>query len=196
LHPLLAQRWSPRAFDPDAVLDDVALGALLEAARWAPSSMNHQPWRFVVARRGDAVHATVLERLAPANQRWARHAAALVVAVAEVERDGHHLGSARYDLGLAVAQLVLQATADGLATHQMGGFDHAGLHSDLAMPAGFVPVVVVAVGPAGDPAGLDEDLKTRERAPRHRRPLAETAFAAWGVPALPPSLAPGEQGVA
>jgi nitroreductase len=120
LHPLIADRHSPRSFDPVHELDDASLAALLEAARWAPSAMNHQPWRLVVARRGTDAHAEVFHTLMPGNQRWAGDAAALVVAIAEHSRDGYPIETAQYDLGLAVAQMTTQAQAMGLHVHQMG----------------------------------------------------------------------------
>jgi nitroreductase len=177
LHPLLAQRASTRAFDETHELDDATLTALLDAARWAPSSMNRQPWRFAVARRGTALHAQVLATLHGGNRRWAGDAAAVVVALAERQRDGLPLGSADYDLGLAVAQLTVQASSLGLATHQMGGFDHAAMTLLLQPGEGLHPVVVVAVGRPGDPGRLPADLREREDAPRERRPLEQIVLA-------------------
>ncbi len=170
LHPLLADRSSPRSFEPDHVLDDAALRCLVEAARWAPSAMNRQPWRFAVARRGTELHAQVMGTLHEGNQRWAGDASALVVALAERQRDGQRIGSADYDLGLAVAQLTVQAHDLGLAVHQMGGFDHAGLTGVLEPGDGVHPVVVIAVGQRADAARLPADLRQRETAPRQRRP--------------------------
>jgi nitroreductase len=190
LHPLLAQRTSTRAFDPTHEVDDVTLVALLDAARWAPSSMNRQPWRFAVARRGTALHGQVLTTLHGGNRRWAADAAALVVALAERQRDGLALGSADYDLGLAVAQLTVQASALGLATHQMGGFDHPALTRLLQPGEGVHPVVVVAVGSAGDPSRLPADLREREHAPRKRRPLEQTVLAWDDGPAERDDAAP------
>lgn len=176
LHPVLAERTSTRAFDRSATLDDTTVLSLLEAARWAPSSMNRQPWRFAVARRGTALHAQVLATLHGGNRRWAGDAGALLVALAERQRDGLRLGSADYDLGLAVGQLTVQAHALGLAVHQMGGFDHAALTRLLRPADGLHPVVVVAVGTAADPAHLPADLQERERSPRERRPLDQTVL--------------------
>jgi nitroreductase len=153
------------------VLDESALTALLEAARWAPSSANRQPWLFAVARRGTGLHAQVLTTLHEGNRRWAGDASALVVALAERHRDGHRIGSADYDLGLAVAQLTVQAQALGLAVHQMGGFDHAAVTEVLGAADGVHPVVVVAVGRRAGADRLPDDLRQRETAPRHRRPL-------------------------
>lgn len=182
LHPLLDERRSPRSFDPDHHLDDDSLHSLLEAARWAPSSMNRQPWRLVVARRGTAAHRTVMATLNDGNRRWAGDASALVVAIAERSRDGQPIPTADYDLGLAIAQLTVQAHAMGLHVHQMGGFDAQAARDVVGLPDDLAPVVVVAVGRRDDPERLPDDLRERETAPRVRRPLAETVLAVDGQP--------------
>lgn len=174
LHPLIADRWSPRSFDPTHEMDDDTLRSLLEAARWAPSSRNHQPWRFAVARRGTALHARLIAALHEGNRRWAADAAVLVVALAERRRDGRPVPTASYDLGLAVAQLTLQAEASGLASHQMGGFDHEHVRAVLGVGHELAPVVVVAVGRRDDPQRLPADLRARETGPRVRRPLQQS----------------------
>lgn len=176
LHPLIADRHSPRSFDPAHALDDTSLAVLLEAARWAPSSMNHQPWRLVVARRGTEAHGAVFRTLMPGNQRWAGDASALVVAIAERSRDGEPIGTAEYDLGLAVAQMTTQAQAMGLHVHQMGGFDKMAARRVLGLDDDLLPVVVVAVGRRDAPERLPDDLRRRETAARTRRPLAETVL--------------------
>jgi len=176
LHPLLARRHSPRAFSPAPIADD-ALLRLLEAARWAPSSRNEQPWEFVVARNGTAAFTAAVEVLAPANRVWAQHAGLLLLGVARVALpDGSPNRYAHYDLGQAVAQLALQATADGLGLHPMGGFDRVRAREVFAVPDGHEPVVMIAVGHPGDASRLDERLQAMERAPRTRRPLEAFAF--------------------
>lgn len=182
LHELLAHRRSPRSFDPAHEMDDATLLALLEAARWAPSSMNAQPWRFVAARRGSALHSEVMATLKPGNQLWAGDASLLVVAIAERERDGQPLHTADYDLGLAVAQLTMQAHAAGLHAHQMGGFDGQALRAALALGAAMTPVVVVAIGLRDEPHRLPDHLRIRETAPRSRRPLHEVVLTVDGEP--------------
>ena len=172
VHPLLAERWSPRGFDSEHEVGRHQLTALLEAARWAPSANNSQPWRFVVTRRGTAGFDQLADLLAPGNRVWAASAGALVLVAAQtVDDTGRPLRFALYDTGQAVAHLVTQAQAEGLATHQMGGFDAAGVTDQLGLGADLTPVVVVAVGRFDDAADLDEPLATRERAPRSRRPL-------------------------
>ena len=174
LHPLLSERWSPRAFDAQHAVTDEALTALLEAARWAPSANNSQPWRFVVAQRGDRDFATLVALLAGANQVWAQHASALVLVAAETtDANGAARSHALYDTGQAVAQLVAQAQAEGLVTHQMGGFDAAGAAAAFALPTGLTPVVVVAVGQHDPQAVLPEAYAVRENAPRTRLALDE-----------------------
>lgn len=172
LHPLLAERWSPRGFDRTHVLDDGRLTTLLEAARWAPSANNSQPWRFLVARRGDSDFARLADVLAAGNRVWAAHASALVLVVAEVlDETGRPRPWARYDTGQAVAALSVQAQVEGLAVHQMGGFDADAARQAFGLDETLDPVVVIAVGRHDVHAELPEPLAGRERAPRTREPL-------------------------
>lgn len=177
LHPLLDDRSSPRSFDRAHSLGDDELASLLEAARWAPSSMNRQPWRFAVARRGSALHGRLLDTLKPGNAVWAHAASALVVAIAERTRDGRPIGTADFDLGLSVTQMTVQAHALGLHVHQMGGFDHEAVSRTLGLADGLAPVVVIAVGRRDVPERLPEPLRGREVAPRTRREIDETLLA-------------------
>jgi nitroreductase len=184
VHPLLAQRWSSRAFDAAAELPAGSLAALLEAARWAPSASNTQPWRFVVAHRGTAAHRQVLDALAPGNQVWARTAAVLLVAVAEtVDEDGNPRPWALYDVGQAMAHLSTQAQHEGLVVHQMGGFSPEAISAAFGLPERLRPVVVAAVGGYDPQAVLPEPFAEREVATRTRRPLEELLLT--GVPAEP-----------
>src|SRR3954469_20721640 len=124
LHELLAERRSHRGFSTERGVETETLLALLEAARWAPSANNSQPWRFGVARRGEPAFQALAAALAPGNQVWARHAGALVLLAAQtVGDDGRERRWALYDVGQAAAHLTVQAQAEGLAVHQMGGFD-------------------------------------------------------------------------
>jgi nitroreductase len=181
LHPLLAERRSPWAFDQDADVTDAQLAALLEAARWSASSGNTQPWRFLVGRRGEPVFEKIYGTLRPRNRTWAGSAGVLLLTVYDDGGD-RPLRHAEYDLGQAVAHLSIQAGHEGLVVHQMGGFDPEAARSAFGIPAGFEPVSVVAIGHPGDPATLPEDLAARQARPRTRRPLRETAFGEWGVP--------------
>jgi nitroreductase len=174
VHPLLAERWSPRGFDRAHELGDRALTALLEAARWAPSSKNSQPWRFLVTRRGEEVHRRLFAALAPGNQAWAGAASALVlVAARTVGDDGRPHRWALYDTGQAVAALVIQAQADGLAVCQIGGFDTAAVRAEFGLGEDLTPVVILAIGRGGGTADLPEHLAAREATPRTRRPVSD-----------------------
>jgi nitroreductase len=179
LHPLLSRRWSPRGFDTTHRLPEVQLTALLEAARWSPSANNSQPWRFVVTQRGEPAFERLTSTLTGANRRWAGRASALLLVLAETtDETGSPRAYGLYDTGQAVAHLVTQAEAEGLSTHQMGGFDKAAAAAEFGVDPRFTPVVVVAVGRRQDEHGLPEDLATREGAPRERRPLAELVLPA------------------
>jgi nitroreductase len=177
LLPVLAERWSPRAFDTAAAIDEDKLVAALEAARWSPSANNSQPWRFIVARRGTPEFDVIVENLMGFNKAWAGAAGALVVAVAEtVDAEGNERRWATYDVGQAVAHLTIQAHHDGLHTHQMGGFQADGLRAAFGLDERFLPVSVTAVGMLGDAEALPEQLRERELAPRVRRPLDEVVL--------------------
>jgi nitroreductase len=171
----IAERWSTRIFDAETPIDEQALTNALEAARWAPSAANTQPWRFIVARRGTAAHEAVAASLMDFNRAWAPAAGALVVVLAETVRDdGSPLPWAAYDAGQAAAYLSLQAHAEGLHTHQMGGFDRAAIARDFALDPTTEPLTVIAVGALGDPATASDELRARESAPRTRRPIADS----------------------
>jgi nitroreductase len=170
LHPLLAARWSPRAFDPTAEVSTQELASLLEAARWAPSRGNTQPWRFAVGRRDDEPYKRIFANLTEDDQRWAGRAAALLVGAYLLRPPAGH---AAYDLGQAVAHLTFQAGALGLHVRQLPSFDGPSLHADLELPEDVVAKVVIAVGRLGDPNTLPPDLRAREVNLRERRPLAD-----------------------
>lgn len=181
LHPLLAQRWSPRAWSARPVTREQAR-PLFEAARWAPSALNVQPWRFVVGYRGDSTWDLLHDALMPGNQPWAESAPLLVLAVTQTTDDeGNARPIAPYELGLAVSQLTVQAQAEGLHVHQMGGFSTDAVRVSFSLPETMTPYVVLAIGEIGDPEALAEPFRSREFAPRTRLPLEETVFAgSWG----------------
>ena len=165
---VLADRWSPRGFDAAHELSDAEVRALFEAARWAPSALNLQPWKFVAARRGENGFGLIYGSLMGFNQEWADAASLLVVAFAEISRGGEPQRWAEYDLGQAVAHLTFQAGTLGLSVHQMGGFDPKALISAFKPGEGFVPVAVAAVGRHSEQ--VSESIRERDAAPRGRKP--------------------------
>ncbi|NYD68023.1 nitroreductase family protein [Agromyces atrinae] len=178
LIPALVERFSPRAYDPDAVISDETVATILEAARWAPSASNTQPWRFVVARRGTPEFTTVHDGLLGFNQAWADSAALLIVNIIQTtDANGAELRWAEYDLGQAVAHLSVQAQHEGLHTHQMGGIDGDKLRAAFGLDDSFRVVSVSAIGVLGDIDALPEKLRERESAPRTRLSLDEIVIA-------------------
>lgn len=180
--PLFLRRWSSRAMS-GAPVDETALLTLLEAARWAPSGGNGQPWRFVHARRGTPAFDAFLAALVPGNREWAHAAGALVLLAARTVRDdGKPAASAAFDAGAAWMALSLQGTLSGLVVHAMGGFDPAAARAAAALPDGVAPQVMIAVGHHGPAEALPERLQARET-PSDRLPLAQIAFEGrWGGP--------------
>ncbi|MEU9646118.1 nitroreductase family protein [Streptomyces sp. NPDC048188] len=174
IHPLLAKRFSPYRFDRSGLVDDHALGLLLEAARWAPSAGNSQPWGFFTSRPGEPEHDRVLPYLAPSSASWATDAGLLVVALTRRYVDGTQLSYsefADYDLGQAIAHMTVQAQAMGLAAHQFRAFDLEGLTKELDPNPGWAIVSMVAVGTAADgPPRI-----------RNRRSVAKLRSAPWAA---------------
>jgi nitroreductase len=183
VNEILATRRSPRSLNENAVISNEDLRAILEAARWAPSAFNGQPWRYFVGKRGDELFTQILSSLGEFNQMWARNASALVlVASKTVKGDGttpHE--DYLYDCGLSVAQLSIEAHDRGLVAHQMTGFDKGIAQSAVSMSADLVPVVVVAVGTQDVPEKLSGPMLERELAKRERLPLEEIVIK--GLPA-------------
>jgi nitroreductase len=174
LLPELAERWSPRSFDPQATISEDQLDALLEAARWAPSASNNQPRRFIVARRGTSAFDTIVSALVGFNAAWAHHASALIVGIAETSSvEGDVRPYAEYDLGQAVAHLSVQAEAEGLVTHQMAGVEWDRIVAAFDLPDNMKPMTITAVGTVDEADKLPEALAERETAPRTRLPLEE-----------------------
>jgi len=183
IHDLLRRRWSPRAFS-DRRVDPAIMRSLLEAARWAPSSYNEQPWSFIVATKDDPVEfGRLLSCLVEGNIQWAQHAPVLMVSVARLsfEDDGKPNRHAFHDVGLAVANLIVQATALGLVVHQMAGIFPDKIRELYGIPEGYEAVAGIALGYPGDPQSLPEGLRKRELAPRERKPVTEFVFSGrWG----------------
>ncbi|GLS85129.1 nitroreductase [Cypionkella aquatica] len=176
IHAQFTSRFSPRGFT-EKTLTEAQLLSLFEAARWAPSASNNQPWRFAYGLRGDAAFGKIVEGLVPFNRTWAEKAAALVVVASRgtVEKDGVETPNAwaQFDAGTAWGYFALQAHHAGLVAHAMGGFDAGILAKNLKLPEGYMLHAVVAVGEHGDIDNLPEALQARE-APNDRLPLAKT----------------------
>lgn len=183
---LMAERWSPRAYDASASVTPEQLRALLEAARWAPSFGNTQPARYLVGVRGTPAFDAILSTLNSGNQAWAHRASLLLVGVMVTTNEKGEVPYAEYGLGLASENLVLQAVELGLIAHQMAGFSPDAVRAAFALPEDAVPKVAIAVGSVAAPEVLEEDWRIeREKAERVRLPLAEFAFSdQWGKPAL------------
>jgi nitroreductase len=183
IEELLKRRWSPRAF-ADRPIEPEKLLRLWEAARWSASTANQQPWHFIVATKQDeAEHTRLLSCLRENNQQWASRAPVLMVSVAKLTFDanGEPNRHAFHDVGLAVANLITQATALGLGVHQMAGFYPDRVRELYGVPEGFEPVAGIVLGYPGDPDILPDDLRQRELAPRVRKPLETFVFqSAWG----------------
>lgn len=185
IHPDLAARWSPRAFDPDAVITADQLTALLEAARWAASWGHRQPVRFVVGRRGDETFATLAGLLKRGNS-YAHAASALILVCADEGEDERTALYAAVDAGAAIAQLTVEAVSRGLIVHPMAGFDVDGARAAFGIPGGVRPLAVLAIGMLGDYTSADEAVAERDSRARERLPLEQIAFTGrWGDPVRP-----------
>ena len=176
IYELIAQRWSPRAFRDEPV-DDEILCALFEAARWAPSSGNSQPWHFIVARRhaDPDGFARLASTLMPGNDVWAARAPVLVLTVAreQSEKSGKPQPHAWHDVGMATYAFFMEVTARGLHAHPMAGFYADKARELCGIPEQHAPVAMIALGHFGDVEGLPEDIQKREAAPRVRKPLKD-----------------------
>ena len=184
IHDLLRRRWSPRSFD-ERPIESEKLRSLFEAARWAPSSNNGQPWRFLVATKENTIeYDRLFNCLVEGNQQWAYHAPALLLSVATLQfEDGSSNRHALHDTGMAAENLALQATALGLVAHQMAGFRVDQARAACQIPDGYEPVAMIAIGYPGDPALLSDHLRAREIQPRVRKPLTEFVYSAiWEQP--------------
>lgn len=178
INDLIQQRWSPLAF-ADKMVEPKKLSSVLEAARWAASSYNEQPWSFIIATKENSTEfERLLGCLAQGNQEWAKNAPVLMISVAKLyfERNGVENRHAFHDVGAAVANLALQATTYGLFVHQMAGFDVPLTRQTYNIPEGYEPVEAIALGYLGDVQTLSEKLQQRELAPRQRKPLEDFVF--------------------
>lgn len=189
VHELIRSRWSPRAFAATPV-EDKELQQLFEAARWAPSASNAQPWRFLLTRQGEEGFSKLHECLSSGNKPWTEHVPVLLLSITQTvlpakdDKPARENISATHDLGLAFGNLLLQATALGLHVHAMAGFDRAKVKEAFAIPEFYEPVTVSAIGYAANSQTLSESLRAREEAPRARKPLSDIIFEnGWEEPA-------------
>ncbi|MCI0392204.1 MAG: nitroreductase family protein [Acidobacteria bacterium] len=185
IHEILAQRWSPYAFE-DRPVPEADLRSLFEAARWAPSSYNEQPWSYIVATKDDPEQfQRLLSCLVDGNQVWAKAAPVLALGVVSLRfaRNAKDNRAAIHDLGLAAGNLLVEATARGLFVHQMIGILPDKAREIYGIPEGFEAWTGIAIGYRGDPTTLPEGLKERDLAPRQRKPLREFVFSGkWENP--------------
>ena len=183
VNDLIRDRWSPRSF-ADKLVEPAVLASLFEAARWAPSCSNEQPWAYLVATRDDSENfAKMLSVLVEFNAGWAKEAPVLVLAIAGLKfhANGKPNRNAFYDVGAATALLSVEATARGLGVHQMAGFDPAKAKTVFEIPVDWEAIATLTIGYPGDLESLPQGLRDREVAPRTRKPLAEFVMSGrWG----------------
>lgn len=181
IHPLLQQRFSPYGFDSACGVKEADLHALFEAARWAMSSFNAQPWRYIVGvrERSPKIWTQVLDVLIESNQRWARHAPVLALGLAEqrFEHGGEENRTAVHDLGAASAMLTVEATRRGLCVHQMAGIELDRARATFGLAGSLEPVTSLAIGYAGYSGELAEKWRARDRRQRERKPISEILLA-------------------
>ena len=183
MEPLLAHRWSPRAFKETPVSPH-DLRLILEAGRWAASSGNGQPWRFLVGVKGTETHDKIFSTLVGFNKMWAGKPGILILGFAQAKDDkGNPNHYALYDLGQSVVSMITQASALGLMSHSMAGFDHEAARKAFLLTGDHVLGAVIAIGYQDDPSTItNEQMREREVAPRQRKPLSEIALAALDTP--------------
>ncbi len=183
IHDLLSRRWSPRAF-AERPVEPEKLQCLLEAARWASSCFNEQPWAFIMASADQpAEHAKLLSCLGEGNQVWAKRAPLIMITLAKLNFDHNNKPNrhALHDVGLAVGNLVVQATAMDLVVHQMAGIFPDIIRIGYSVPSGYEPVTGLVIGYSGAPQTLPAEIRERELAPRSRKALQEFVFSeTWG----------------
>lgn len=191
LSPVIANRWSPRSFDRSVEITDTDLTAILEAGRWSPSTNNMQPWRFIVAKRGDEHFENLSKHLAGFNSVWAPKASAFVLVLAvTTNEDGSARPFALYDAGLASAFMTIEANNRGIAVHPIAGFNRDQVKAQYELPDNYVQTAILVLGsqaPASDL--IDEGLVEREKAPRARRQLSDLVIAGLPEARERPSLA-------
>jgi len=185
IHDLIRHRWSPRAFE-DRPVEREKLISLFEAARWAASSYNAQPWYYIVATKDEPeTYRKILDSFVEFNQGWAKNAPVLAISVAahKFQHNDQSNRHAFHDVGQATANLAIEATSLGLSVHQMAGIDAEKARANFSIPEGYEAVAGIAIGYPGDPESLSEQLRERELEPRQRKALDSFVFgSAWGKP--------------
>lgn len=175
---LLKNRWSPRAFSSESIEEEKIM-SLLEAARWAPSCYNEQPWNFILFKKEKPEdYNKILDVLSPRNRLWAKNAPLIMLSVAKMnfERNNKFNRYSLYDVGSAVTHLTMQATSMGLYVHQMAGFDSEKAQQLFNIPEGYKPVSAIAIGYYGNIENLPDDFKKSETANRSRKPISDFVY--------------------
>jgi len=173
---VIRRRWSARSFDSAPISNAIA-EQLIEAASWASSSMNEQPWLYIYAHRESENFKKFVEALLPGNQVWAQHAAVLMISLVKTHFDNGNVNRhAMHDVGAANQNLMLEATSEGIVGHLLGGFDMTKTKELFEIPQGYEPAVFIALGYPGDVTSLPEPFQSRETAPRKRKPLNEVGI--------------------
>jgi len=184
IHPIIRKRWSPRTF-ADKPVEKEKIQRIFEAARWAPSSFNEQPWRFMVGHKGDATWGKLHECMVEFNQMWAGKAPVLILAIGNTKSiKGGDNAVYQYDVGQSMSYITFQLEEEGLVAHQMGGFSKEKAVELFSIPGDHAPLVMMAIGYHGELDDLNPDFRDMEKAPRERKPLSELVFAdKFGNPA-------------
>ncbi len=177
IHPIIKKRWSPRTF-ADKPVEKEKIQRIFEAARWAPSSFNEQPWRFMVGFKGDATWGKLHECMVEFNQIWAGKASVLILAIGNKKSaKGGDNKVYEYDVGQSMAYITFQLEEEGLVAHQMGGFSKEKAVELFSIPDDHTPIAMMAIGYHGELDNLKPDFQEMEKAPRDRKPLSELLFA-------------------
>ncbi len=185
IHPIIKNRWSPRAFDNRPIKEET-LRRIMEAARWAPSSHNEQPWRFVLGVKGEETYNKLYEIMIEFNQKWAGSAPVLLLAIGKTTSEkGRENAVFQYDVGQSMAYITFQASEEDLVVRQMGGYSKEKARELFNIPENHQPIAMMALGYQASPESLPEDFQDMEKAPRERKPLDQLVYKdSFGSPAF------------
>lgn len=176
IHPIIKRRWSPRSFE-DKPVENEKLQRVFEAARWAPSAFNMQPWRFIIGRKGTSSYDNIMDTLIEFNQSWTKFAPVLVLVIGkQVDAKNRPNGTFQYDTGQSVAYLTFQAMHEGLFTHQMSGFKKSKAIENFSIEKDHTPIAAFALGYLSAPDQLPEKLQEMERSERSRKSFEDFVF--------------------